>query len=94
VVFGQLEGLMAGLIVVVLLARWFPHVLLGMAAAVCFWLVFLAGFSFIHADPDRQLALVLLAVIVGGVAGAAWLLIRLLRTEQPVVKQARREPHI
>jgi hypothetical protein len=85
---------MVGLIVVILLARWFPHVLIGMAAAVLLWLVFLAGVSFVHADPDGRLALVLLAIIVGGVAGAAWLLIRLLRTEQPVVKQARREPHI
>ena len=56
---------MVGLIVLILLARWFPAVLVGVAIAALGWLVIIGAVGFAHADPNFQLGLVLLSGIVG-----------------------------
>jgi hypothetical protein len=85
---------MLGFIAVILLARWFPHILAAMAVGAAIGVVIGLGYGFVNADPDTRLALVLLALIVGSLAGAIWLLIRLFRVEQPIVARERREPRL
>jgi hypothetical protein len=86
---------MAWVVALILAALGWPWLLVGMAIAALGWLVIIGAVGFAHADPDFQLGLVLLSLIVGCVAGAAWLLIRLFRVEQVQVKpMARKEPHL
>ena len=85
---------MLWLIGLVLAACGWPWLLVGMVAAVVIWLVIAAGIGIAYASPDFQLGLTLLAVIVGSLAGVAWLLVRLFRVDAPVVARERREPRL
>jgi hypothetical protein len=85
---------MLWLIGLVLAACGWPWLLVGMVAAVVLWLVIAAGIGIAYASPDFQLGLTLLAVIVGSLAGVAWLLRNLFRVDAPVVARERREPHV
>jgi hypothetical protein len=85
---------MLGFIAVILLARWFPHILAATAVGAAIGVVIGLGYGFLNADPDTRLGLELLVFIVGCVAGAIWLLVRLFRVEQPIVARERREPRL
>jgi hypothetical protein len=82
---------MLGFIPVILLARWFPGVLVAFVVGTLLWLV-VVGMATM--DPDTRLGLELLGLIVGCVAGAIWLLVRLFRVEPAQVKPVRREPRL